>query len=32
MVTALANGSAGPGYIPTAEAFNRYTFQVLDRG
>jgi neutral ceramidase len=29
MVTALANGSAGSGYIPTEEAFNRYTFQVL---
>ena len=22
-------GSAGSGYIPTEEAFNRYTFQVL---
>ena len=29
MVTALANGSASSGYIPTEEAFNRYTFQVL---
>jgi hypothetical protein len=29
IVTALANGSAGSGYIPTEEAFNRYTFQVL---
>ena len=29
VVTALANGSAGSGYIPTEEAFNRYTFQVL---
>jgi hypothetical protein len=29
IVTALGNGSAGSGYIPTEEAFNRYTFQVL---
>jgi neutral ceramidase len=29
MVAALANGSAGSGYIPTEEAFKRYTFQVL---
>jgi neutral ceramidase len=29
IVTALANGSAGSGYIPTEDAFNRYTFQVL---
>lgn len=29
IVTALANGSAGSGYIPTEEAFSRYTFQVL---
>ena len=29
MVTALANGGAGSGYIPTEEAFSRYTFQVL---
>jgi neutral ceramidase len=29
IVAALANGSAGSGYIPTEEAFNRYTFQVL---
>jgi hypothetical protein len=29
IVTALGNGSAGAGYIPTEEAFNRYTFEVL---
>ena len=29
IVSALGNGSAGSGYIPTEEAFNRYTFQVL---
>jgi neutral ceramidase len=29
IVTALANGGAGSGYIPTEEAFNRYAFQVL---
>jgi neutral ceramidase len=29
MVAALANGSAGSGYIPTEDAFSRYTFQVL---
>jgi neutral ceramidase len=29
MVVALGNGGAGSGYIPTEEAFNRYTFQVL---
>jgi neutral ceramidase len=29
MVTALGNGSAGSGYIPTEQGFNRYTFQVL---
>jgi hypothetical protein len=29
IVTALGNGSAGSGYVPTEEAFNRYTFQVL---
>jgi hypothetical protein len=29
IVSALANGSAGSGYVPTDEAFYRYTFQVL---
>jgi hypothetical protein len=29
IVSALGNGSAGSGYIPTDEAFYRYTFQVL---
>jgi hypothetical protein len=29
VVSALGNGGAGSGYIPTEEAFYRYTFQVL---